>query len=150
MLSDADKRLVDRYFDEILSGGDFSVNDEILAPDFTIYGLETLRDRDQFLEVQSTVLREAFPDLIFELHDVFGDENKVAVRATMRGTHQGEYLGIAPTGNQVEVETITILRISGERIVEVWSEMDSLTWFQQLGAVPQMDWQAEEPSTYRE
>ncbi|MFC6823626.1 ester cyclase [Halopelagius fulvigenes] len=150
MLSDAEKRLVDRYFDEILTDGDFGDSDKILAPDFTISGLETLRDREQFLEVQSTVLREAFPDLTFDLHDVFGDENKVAVRATMRGMHQGEYLGIAPTSNQVAVETITILRLSGERIVEVWSEMDSLTWFQQLGAIPQMDWQTERQSTARE
>lgn len=147
MLSDADKQLVDRYFGEILSDGGYGAADEILAPDFTIHGLETLLDRVQFLEIQSTVLREAFPDLTFELHDVFGDDNKVAVRATMRGTHRGEYLGIAPAGNQVEVETITILRISGERIVEVWSEMDSLSWFQQLEAVPRMDWQTKRPNT---
>lgn len=141
MVREADKQLIDRYFDEILSDGNFADADEIIAPDFIIHGLETLRGRERFLEVQTTVIREAFPDLTVEVNDVFGDVNKVAVRATLAGTHQGEYLGIGPTGNQVEMESIMILRISNGRIAEVWSEMDSLTWFQQLGGVSLMEWQ---------
>jgi predicted ester cyclase len=127
-----------------LSNGDFAVADEILTPDFVIHGLETLRDRESFIEVQSTVLRKAFPDLRFEVEDVFGDQNKVAVRSTMRGTHQGEYLGIASTDRKVEVETVMIFRLSGGKIAEVWPEMDSLAWFQQIGAVPLMEWQKED------
>ncbi|UPM44627.1 ester cyclase [Halocatena salina] len=144
MLTDSETQIVDRYVEEILSDDNFAVADEILAPDFVIHGLQTLRGRESFIEVQSTVLRKAFPDLTFDVEDMFGDGNKVGVRATIRGTHQGEYLGIAATGRQVEVETTMILRVSDGQIEEVWPVMDSLTWFQQLGAVPTMDWQEEE------
>lgn len=141
MLSDSNRRIIDRYVDEILSNGNFAVADEILAPDFVIHGLGTLRGREEFIDVQSTVIREAFPDLTVETEDVFGDGNKVAIRSTMAGTHQGEYLGIPATDRQVEVETVSICRLSGGQIAEVWPEMDSLAWFQQLGAVPPMEWQ---------
>ena len=143
MLTDSETQIVNRYVEEILSDDSFAVADEILAPDFVIQGLQTLRDRESVIEVQSTVVRKAFPDLTFDMEDIFGDGNKIGIRATIRGTHQGEYLGIAATGRQVEVETIMILRVSVGQIEEAWPVMDSLTWFQQLGAAPAMDWQEE-------
>lgn len=146
MLKDTSARIVDRYCDEILSTGDFSNADEILTPDFVIHGLRTLRGRERFLEVQSTVIREAFPNLRVDIQDVFGDEHRFAVRATMRGTHEGTYLGIEPTGNRLEVESMMMCRLEDGRIAEVWPQMDSLTWFQQLGAVPPMEWQEEQPT----
>lgn len=145
MLKDTSARIVDRYCDEILSRGDFSNADEILIPDFVIHGLRTVRGREWFLEVQSTVIREAFPDFRVDIHDVFGDEHRFAVRATTRGTHEGTYLGIEPTGNRLEVEAIMLCRVEDGRIAEVWPQMDSLAWFQQLGAVPPMEWQEEQP-----
>ncbi|WP_247003443.1 ester cyclase [Halosolutus gelatinilyticus] len=141
MVTESDNRIVDRYCGEILSEGDFTAADEILTPEFVIHGLETLRGRDRFLEVQSTVIREAFPDFRVDVEDVFGDGTKVAVRATVGGTHDGTYLGIEPTGRQVAVESTMICRLSDGRIAEVWPRMDSLAWFQQLGAVPPMEWQ---------
>ena len=144
MITNTNEKIIDRYFEEILSNGNFVDADEILTPDFVIHGLETLRDRESFIEVQSTVLREAFPDIRFEVEDMIGDQSKVAVRSTMRATHQGEYLGIAATDRKVEVETVMIFRLSDGKIAEVWTEMDSLAWFQQLGAVPLMEWQKEE------
>lgn len=143
MLTNSDTQVINRYCDEVLNDGDFTAATEILAPDFVIHGLQTLRGRERFLEVQSTI-RKAFPDLTVDVEDMFGDENNVAVRSTMRGTHRGEYLGIAATGRQVAVESMMICRLSGGRIVEVWAQMDSLSWFQQLEAVPPMEWQEAE------
>lgn len=140
-MTETNRRIVDRYCNEILSDGDFANADEILTPDFVIHGLQTLRGRERFLDVQSTVIREAFPDLTFDVEDAFGDENDVAVRGTTRGTHEGSYLGIAPTGNQIAVESVMLCRVLDGRVAEVWPQMDSLAWFQQLEAVPQMDWQ---------
>lgn len=143
MITNTNKQITNQYFEEILSNGNFTVANEILAPDFVIHGLKTLQDKESFIEVQSTVLREAFPDLRFEVEDVFGDQSKVAVRSTMRGTHLEEYLGIAATNRRVEVESVMILRLSDGKIAEVWPEMDSLAWFQQLEAIPPMEWQKE-------
>lgn len=143
MIPTSTERIADRYCDEILSTGDFSNADEILTPDFVIHGLQTLRGRERFLEVQSTVIREAFPDLRVDVEDVFGNEYWFAVRATMQGTHEGTYLGIKPTGTRLKVEAMMLCRVEDGRIAEVWSQMDSLAWFQQLGAVPLMEWQEE-------
>ena len=57
-------------------------------------------------------------------------------RFTARGTHQGDWMGIAPTGKQVTIPGIAIHRITGGRIVENWLSMDMLGALQQLGVVP--------------
>jgi predicted ester cyclase len=55
---------------------------------------------------------------------------------TARGTHQGEFMGIAPTGQPVSFNAIDVVRIAGGKIVERWSQADNLALLQQLGAVP--------------
>lgn len=141
MLSPATNQIIDRYCGELLTDGDFDNADEILAPDFVIHGVQTLRSRERFLDVQSTVIRKAFPDLRIDVKDVFGDDEKVAVRSVIRGTHQGEYLGIEPTGTKIDTEAVMLCRLSDGRLTEVWPHMDSLSWFQQLGGIPLMEWQ---------
>ena len=62
----------------------------------------------------------------------------VASRWTGRGTHQGELMGIPPTGKQVTVSGITISRVKNGKVVEEWSNWDTLGMLQQLGVVPEM------------
>jgi steroid delta-isomerase-like uncharacterized protein len=62
--------------------------------------------------------REAFPDLTCTIEELIAEGDKVAYRWTMRGTHQGEIEGIAPTGRAVEVSGITIVRLEDGKIVE--------------------------------
>jgi predicted ester cyclase len=59
----------------------------------------------------------------------------VVARVTARGTHQGEFMGIAPTGKPVSFNAIDVVRIAGGKIVERWSQADNLALLQQLGAV---------------
>ncbi|MBV9280595.1 MAG: ester cyclase, partial [Chloroflexi bacterium] len=63
--------------------------------------------------------------------------DKVVTRSTVRGTHQGPFLGIPATGKKVEVAQIDIWRLDGGKIVEHWGQDDRLGMLQQLGAVPQ-------------
>ncbi len=66
-----------------------------------------------------------FPDFRFELHAVVAEGEHVAVRATLHGTHRGEFQGRAPTGRVVAVPHMFFLRFEGERIAEVWEVLDS-------------------------
>ena len=78
----------------------------------------------------------AFPGsrLIFE--DVFPHEDRVTCRFVVRGTHRGELMGIPPTGKDIELPGITILRFAGDKCVERWSQADFLGLLGQLGALP--------------
>lgn len=81
-------------------------------------------------------LLHAFPDLHLTIHDMVAEGDKVVARVRWTGTHQGEYRGIAPTGNQVTFTAITIYRILGGKVVEIWEEGDMLGLMQQLGVIP--------------
>ena len=78
----------------------------------------------------------AFPDLRVTIEDQVAEGGKVATRWTVRGTHQGEMMGAAPTGNQVTFTGTQTDYIWGGKMVESWSNWDTLGMLQQIGAVP--------------
>jgi len=78
----------------------------------------------------------AFPDAKRTVEDQFTDDIHVVTRWKITATHQGDFLGIAPTGKRVTVTGISIHCISGGKIVEEWQQWDSLDLMQQLGVVP--------------
>ena len=80
--------------------------------------------------------RRGFPDVVSIIEDLIAEGNKVAVRWRARATHQGEYVGIPPTGKEVEFTGISVYRIEGDRIAESWTEEDDLGLMRQIGAVP--------------
>ena len=82
------------------------------------------------------MFRQAFPDSYFTIEDMMAEGEKVATRKTFHGTHQGESMGILPTGQQVSMGLIDIVRIADGRVVEHWSMADNLGMMQQLGIVP--------------
>ena len=71
------------------------------------------------------------------VEDLIAEGDKVVTRWRARGTHQGELMGIPPSGNPVEVTGITIHRIEGGKVVETWANYDALGMMQQVGAVPE-------------
>ena len=80
--------------------------------------------------------RNAFPDVQLSIEDQVAEGDKVVTRWIGSGTHQGEMMGIAPTGNQVRVDGMTISRIEDGKIVEEWEIYDALGMMQQLEAIP--------------
>jgi predicted ester cyclase len=72
------------------------------------------------IKLYVTAYRNAFPNLEVDVEDQLADENKVVTRWTVRGTHSGEFLGLAPTGDEVTVSGIEFARIVGGRIDEAW------------------------------
>jgi steroid delta-isomerase-like uncharacterized protein len=89
----------------------------------------------QALKLVWTVLFRAFPDLHVAVEDVIAERDKVVVRNTVTGTHQGEYRGLPPTGKSVGYHEIFIFRFAGGRIAEIWGVVDVLSQLQQLGMI---------------
>jgi steroid delta-isomerase-like uncharacterized protein len=86
------------------------------------------------LNLQS-ILR-SFPDLTVEIHDVIAEQDRVAVRLTMRGTQLGNFHGVPPTGRRVTSSAMNTYRIQDNRIVEEWWQHDLLGVLKQLNAAP--------------
>jgi predicted ester cyclase len=93
---------------------------------------------------QVRLFRSAVPDLHVTAEDIFSEGDKVAYRWTGRGTHEGELMGIAPTGNAVTFRGIDVLRIEGGKVVERWSEYNALEAMQHMGVMPPPEEQSEE------
>ncbi|HKH37173.1 MAG TPA: ester cyclase [Rubrobacter sp.] len=67
---------------------------------------------------------------------MIAEGDKVAVRYTVEGTHEGELFGVPPTGRRVSIESFTVERVSDGRIREHWRVTDTLDMMQQMGAIP--------------
>jgi steroid delta-isomerase-like uncharacterized protein len=80
----------------------------------------------------------AFPDAQVTIEDQIAEGDKVVARFTMRGTHRGAFMGLAPTGKHVTLTGIGIFRVEEGKIAEFWENVDVLGLLQQLGAIPQM------------
>src|SRR5262245_17354937 len=84
-----------------------------------------------------TKLRTAFPDLQLHVEDVIVEGDRAMVRVTMTGTHKGPLafvrLPLTPTGKQVKIDQIHVMRVANDRIVETWFGNDALGMFRQLG-----------------
>jgi steroid delta-isomerase-like uncharacterized protein len=83
-------------------------------------------------------LSAGFPDAQFTVEDQIAEGDKVTTRYTVRATHRGAFMGIAPTGKHVTVAGFNIVRVEEGKIAEMWDEQDVLGLLQQLGAIPQM------------
>jgi steroid delta-isomerase-like uncharacterized protein len=78
----------------------------------------------------------AFPDLQLTVEDQVAEGDKVATRFTITGTHQGDLMGLAPTGKPMTVSGVTVMRFRDGKVAEEWEQVDMMSMMQQLGAMP--------------
>ena len=129
-----------RWFEEVWNKGREAAIDELAAPDVIAHGLvdsqgNELAGREGFKAFWRQ-FRNAFPDVHVDVHDGIVDGEKVAVRCTVRGTHMGDGIGIAPTSKPVMFTGICIARVENGQVAEAWNNFDFLTLYQQIGALP--------------
>ncbi len=91
---------------------------------------------DEELKHHIAQFEAAFPNYVLTADDTVAEGDKVAVRSTFYGIHNGAFMGIPPTGKQVAVPVFLIYRIANDKIVQHWMQADSLGLLQQLGAFP--------------
>jgi predicted ester cyclase len=137
MSTEENKALIRRFFAEVVSGGNFALVEELLAPEYVLHftGAPGPLDREGFKGFLGG-FRAAFPDMQDSIDDMVADGETVGVRGTTRGTHQGEFQGIAATGKAVQVGWMSMLRITGGRIIEDYVNFDNVGLMQQLGVIP--------------
>jgi steroid delta-isomerase-like uncharacterized protein len=136
--ADTNKEIVRRLGVEPWEGN-LDVIDELVAADYVGHdpAQPELHGPDGIREFITTYLA-GFPDGRITIDEQLAEGDLVATRWTGRGTQQGELMGIPPTGKQVTVSGITISRVKGGKVVEEWSNWDTLGMLQQLGVVPEM------------
>jgi steroid delta-isomerase-like uncharacterized protein len=109
--------------------------DEIYSPDLVWHEPDQdIRGVEEAKQFVGTYL-SAFPDLHATVQDVIAEGDKAVTRWTIRGTHQGELMGVAPTGKAIQFKGVTIHRIEGGKIVEEWEGYDTLGVMQEIGAI---------------
>ena len=137
MSTEENKAIMRRVWEEIFNKGDLSVADEIIAPNYVYHGPIGMEFKGpEGFKQLITMFRTAFPDMRVTVEDMVAEGDKVVSRITGRGTHKGEFMGIAATGKQVTYTGILIVRFAGGKEVEVWGCSDLLGMMQQLGVVP--------------
>ena len=136
MSIEENKAVVRRFFEELLSTDNFAVADEILSPGFHFYfaGSPEPLDLEHYKEFLRA-RRAAFPDRRILVEDMIAEGDKVSARFTMHGTHKGELRGIAPTGTEVTMTGIDMIRLADGKMVEDRVEVDQLGMMQQLGVI---------------
>jgi len=132
------KALVRRFVDEVQSGGNIDLIDEVCSPGFVNHSAPPGIPADrEGLKILTAMFRGAFPDSHFTIENMVAEGDKVATRKTFHGTHGGDFMGMPPTGRVVSMGLIDIVRVSDGRVVEHWAMGDSLGLMQQLGVIPQ-------------
>jgi len=110
--------------------------DDVVEPDVLIRTPVQEATGAQALKGVWTMLLRAFPDLHLTVEDLIAEGDKVVGRTTVTGTHQGEYMGVPPTGKSVTYNEIFIFRFVNGRIAETWGVVDVFSQLKQLGVIP--------------
>lgn len=133
-----DLRTTMERFVEFINSGDASIGREVISPDaafLTPFSPEPLRGLECYLQILA-IMRGAFPDVRWSMEQILVEGDHVAARFEFRGTHGGEFLGIAATGKEVAVGAINIYRFADGLIVDEIGQPDLLSLLGQIGALP--------------
>ena len=131
------KALVRRLLDELRDGWRPATIEKYFAPSYRrhLNATSTPLTREEQRQ-RATRLRVAFPDAEATLEDIFAEGDRVAYRLTIRGTHTGDFLGVAASGRSVTVSFIAIVRIADGKLVEEWGGLDQPDLIRQMRGLP--------------
>jgi len=139
-MSDANKTLVRRLFDEVWNQGHQQIADELFAQNYNHHDSSTpdLGRGPDSEKKRVTLYRNAFPDIRFTVEDLIAEGESVTARWSCHGTHKGELNGIAPTGRQFTISGISVARFTNGKMIEGYVNWDALGMMQQLGVVAEV------------
>lgn len=137
MTAEENKAIVRRMIEESWNANNPDILDEFMAPD--VFNHNAVPEHQHGIEGAKHIhrwVRGGFPDARMDIEDMIAEADKVAAYITSSGTHEGEFVGIAPTGRRFSVKHVHWFRLAGGKVVEQWSVRDDLGQMQQLGAIP--------------
>jgi steroid delta-isomerase-like uncharacterized protein len=130
-------RTVARKYFDVLNTGNYKALEQLIAPNYVYHGTGGFEAKGpNGARDVIDMFRKAFPDLHLAVDDLVDAGNKVAVRWTGTGTHNGPLMNIQPTGKKVSITGLIILRLSRGKVVEEWERFEELQMLKQLGVVP--------------
>jgi predicted ester cyclase len=130
--TDRGKRVVRLYYQAVLAGRRLDVLDDLLAPGFVGHDpAGAMIDRSDYIDAVR-MLHAGFSRLIVKVDDQLADKDRVTTRWTATGMHTGAFAGIPPTGREVMLSGIDIHRLRGDRLVELWEQLDLASLVAQL------------------
>jgi steroid delta-isomerase-like uncharacterized protein len=124
-----------QLYEDVWNGSNPETADDLVHEEYIIHDRE-LAEKMQGPELYKALAagtREIFPDMTFTVADTLAAGEKVALRWTMTGTHQGPMFGVEPTGREVELTAIEINRFADGKLIETWTQSDQLGLMEQLG-----------------
>jgi predicted ester cyclase len=135
-VSAENEQLVRRFFEEFCNGRQSEVADEIIAPDYVAHGPQAPPAvGPDGVRARVGLYQEAVAGQ-WDVQEIFSVGDRVVARWIGRGVHEGELMGVAPTGASITVDAISLFRVADGKIAEEWTVWDALGLLQQVGAVP--------------
>ena len=135
-LAPEEERVIRRLFSEVWHEGNVAVVDELVAPDAVVYQSDfTAAPGPEAYREAVVLLHTAFPDLQITIEDLVGCRDRVVVRWTLRGTHQGPFGVLPPTGTAVTMTRVSLFRLADGKVVEEWCGGDVMGLAEQLRIV---------------
>jgi steroid delta-isomerase-like uncharacterized protein len=130
--------IVREFVEQAFNEGNLEVADEYLAEDFVRHDpdMGDVRGREKYKEFIE-MNRTAFPDYHETIDNIITQGDTVMYRWTLHGTQEGEFMGVPPTGNEIEVTGMIDMHLEDGRITELWGNFDALGLLKQLDAVPE-------------
>jgi steroid delta-isomerase-like uncharacterized protein len=134
--TEENKAIFRRYVEEVGNEGILEVADEIFSTYLAHQSDGSVLERGpEDVKRFMGEFREAFDGFHTTIEDQVAEGDRVVTRWRMKGTHRGEFRGIAPTGAELDVTGIGIFRFSDGKVVESWDNFDQLGMMRQLGVV---------------
>jgi len=139
-MSESNKNVVRRLFEEVWNKGNLQVTNELFTPNYVHHDSSTpdVGRGPESEKKRATLYRTAFPDIRLTIDDIIAEGETVVARWSCRGTHKGDLSGIPPTGKQVNITGVSIARFANGKMEEGWVNWDALALMQQLGVVPEL------------
>jgi steroid delta-isomerase-like uncharacterized protein len=134
-VSNDNKQLVVRWFEEVWNKGRAGAIDEMILPHTRVHGLSPQPlGPDQFKQFYAG-FRQAFPDITITVDGMVAEGDMVAARFSARGTHRADTLGFAATNRPAQFTGMVFVRVENGKLVEGWNCFDRLGMIEQLGMV---------------
>jgi predicted ester cyclase len=136
MSEEKNKQVFCKLIEEGFNNGSLGALDELCTPDFIEHQEGIMPPTVKGLKGAILSLRTPFPDLVLTIEEIIASGDKTWARITGRGTHQGIFMGQAPTGKPFAITVIDICRFENNKIAEHWGVADRLSLMAQLGLLP--------------
>lgn len=134
MSVEQNKAAMRRFYDEAVNQRNLDLIDELIGEAFVEHEVfPGLSDDREGVRQFFTIMHEAFDGFRMDLQDLVAESDKVVARLTMRGTHKGEFMGVAGTGRKINVTTIDFVRFADGKAVEHWGATDGISLMDQIG-----------------